>query len=86
EFEANLARLSEVADVAIGGPGSAAALPAGGAFVAPTVLRARDNTAAALHQVEAFGPLTTLIGYDTAEEVVRLAALGAVPYTHLTPP
>ena len=47
EFEANLAKLTAVADIAIGGPESAAskALPATGAFVAPTVLVAREATA-----------------------------------------
>ena len=78
EFQANLNRLTEAADIAIGGPESAAVkgLPADGAFVAPTVLRARDATAAPVHSVEAFGPLATVIGYDTAEDVVALAALG----------
>ncbi len=78
EFNANLAKLTEVADIAIGGPDSAAAaaLPERGAFVVPTVLRARDSDADAVHTVEAFGPLATVIGYDDAEEVVRLAALG----------
>jgi oxepin-CoA hydrolase/3-oxo-5,6-dehydrosuberyl-CoA semialdehyde dehydrogenase len=51
-------------------------LPADGAFVAPTVLRARSAAAEAVHTVEAFGPLATVIGYDTAEDVVALAALG----------
>ncbi len=78
EFQANLNRLTEAADIAIGGPDSAASkgLPVDGAFVAPTVLRAREAAAAPLHTVEAFGPLATVIGYDTAEDVVALAALG----------
>jgi oxepin-CoA hydrolase / 3-oxo-5,6-dehydrosuberyl-CoA semialdehyde dehydrogenase len=75
EFNANLAKLTAVADVAIGVP-DAAALPAEGAFVAPIVLKARDGEASAVHTVEAFGPLATVIGYDGVEEVVRLAALG----------
>ncbi|HET6210228.1 MAG TPA: 3,4-dehydroadipyl-CoA semialdehyde dehydrogenase, partial [Jatrophihabitans sp.] len=79
EFETNLAKLATVADIAIGGPDSAAskALPATGAFVAPTVLIAREPTAAPVHEVEAFGPLATIIGYTDADEVVRLAALGS---------
>jgi oxepin-CoA hydrolase/3-oxo-5,6-dehydrosuberyl-CoA semialdehyde dehydrogenase len=78
EFNAQLAKLAEVADIAIGGPDSpaAAALPADGAFVVPTVLRARDGTADAVHSVEAFGPLATVIGYDGTEEAIALAALG----------
>lgn len=79
EFERSLAALTSVADIAIGGPESAAskALPATGAFVAPTVLVAREATAAPVHQVEAFGPLATVIGYSDADDAVRLAALGA---------
>ncbi|MEO6702614.1 MAG: phenylacetic acid degradation bifunctional protein PaaZ [Jatrophihabitantaceae bacterium] len=79
EFEANLDRLSVVADIAIGGPDSdaARALPADGAFVAPTVLRARDSRAEPIHSIEAFGPLATVIGYESADEVVELAALGS---------
>jgi len=78
EFEANLDRLTAAADIVLGGPDSAAAksLPSGGAFVVPTVLRARDARAEAVHTVEAFGPLTTLIGYDTADDAVALTALG----------
>jgi oxepin-CoA hydrolase/3-oxo-5,6-dehydrosuberyl-CoA semialdehyde dehydrogenase len=78
EFLANLDKLTVAADVVIGGPDStaAAALPDSGAFVAPTVLRARERRATPVHTVEAFGPLTTLIGYDSADEVVELAALG----------
>ncbi|HTZ45143.1 MAG TPA: aldehyde dehydrogenase family protein [Jatrophihabitans sp.] len=75
EFRANLAKLTEVADVAIGGPDSGE-LPATGAFVQPTVLLARQADAAPVHTVEAFGPLATVIGYDGAAEAVRLAALG----------
>ena len=47
-----------------------------GAFMAPTLLRATDRRADAIHQVEAFGPVSTVIGYDSAPEAVELAALG----------
>jgi oxepin-CoA hydrolase/3-oxo-5,6-dehydrosuberyl-CoA semialdehyde dehydrogenase len=79
EFEASLGKLTAVADIAIGGPDSAAAkaLPDGGAFAVPTVLVARDAAAEPVHQVEAFGPLSTIIGYDGADEAVELAVLGA---------
>ncbi|HEX8080054.1 MAG TPA: phenylacetic acid degradation bifunctional protein PaaZ [Jatrophihabitans sp.] len=78
ELAANLQKLAAGADVVIGGPDSPAAkaLPATGAFVAPTVLRARSATAEAVHSVEPFGPVATLIGYQGADEVVELAALG----------
>jgi len=47
-----------------------------GAFLPPLLLRAGDNTAAALHDVEAFGPVSTVIGYRDVEEAITLAALG----------
>ncbi len=50
--------------------------PSRGAFMAPTLLRATDPGAAAVHNVEAFGPVSTLIGYDDPADAVRLTALG----------
>jgi len=78
ELTANLAKLSAAADVVIGGIDSAVgkAVPDTGAFVAPTVLRARSATAEAVHTVEPFGPVATLIGYQGTGEVIELAALG----------
>ncbi|MEE8603627.1 phenylacetic acid degradation bifunctional protein PaaZ [Euzebya tangerina] len=45
-------------------------------FLAPTVLRAADPWAEPLHTVEAFGPVTTIIGYEDVDEAVALAAAG----------
>jgi oxepin-CoA hydrolase / 3-oxo-5,6-dehydrosuberyl-CoA semialdehyde dehydrogenase len=48
-----------------------------GAFVAPTLLYCKDNTAArAVHTVEAFGPICTLLPYGSPEEAVSLARRG----------
>ncbi len=49
-----------------------------GAFVAPTVLLARDPLHnAAVHEIEAFGPVTTLMPYDDElDEALALAARG----------
>ena len=47
-----------------------------GAFLAPTLLRASDSRASAVHSIEAFGPVTTIISYDSAADAVDLAALG----------
>jgi len=47
-----------------------------GAFLAPTLLRATDNRAAAVHSIEAFGPVTTIVGYDGVADAIDLAALG----------
>ena len=45
-----------------------------GAFMAPTLLRATDKDARAVHATEAFGPVCTLVGYDGPDDAVRLAA------------
>jgi oxepin-CoA hydrolase/3-oxo-5,6-dehydrosuberyl-CoA semialdehyde dehydrogenase len=74
-----VARLGRGAEVAVGGPGRldlASGDPERGAFFAPTVLVAGSPGAPELHQVEAFGPVTTVIGYRDAAEAVELAALG----------
>ncbi|OFB35836.1 phenylacetic acid degradation bifunctional protein PaaZ [Mycolicibacterium sp. (ex Dasyatis americana)] len=47
-----------------------------GAFLPPILLRAADPTAAAIHEVEAFGPVSTVIGYGSLDEAVELAAKG----------
>ena len=48
-----------------------------GAFLAPVLLRAADADRAEPHEVEAFGPVSTLIPYDgTAAGAVGLAARG----------
>ncbi|MEB3083061.1 phenylacetic acid degradation bifunctional protein PaaZ [Pseudomonas aeruginosa] len=48
-----------------------------GAFFAPTLLRARDPHAeGGAHDIEAFGPVSTLMAYDDIDEAVSLAARG----------
>jgi oxepin-CoA hydrolase/3-oxo-5,6-dehydrosuberyl-CoA semialdehyde dehydrogenase len=50
-----------------------------GAFMAPLLLRADDPGRAEPHQVEAFGPVSTIIGYrdiDPVTDVIDLAARG----------
>jgi oxepin-CoA hydrolase/3-oxo-5,6-dehydrosuberyl-CoA semialdehyde dehydrogenase len=48
-----------------------------GAFFAPTLLLCRNPLAnAAVHDVEAFGPVSTLMPYDDLEEALALAARG----------
>ena len=74
-----VARLGRGAEVAVGGAGGldlASGDPDRGAFFAPTVLVAGSPGAPELHQVEAFGPVTSVIGYRDAAEAVELAALG----------
>jgi oxepin-CoA hydrolase/3-oxo-5,6-dehydrosuberyl-CoA semialdehyde dehydrogenase len=46
-----------------------------GAFLGPVLLRA-DAGAVEPHDVEAFGPVSTVVGYDGVDEAVALAARG----------
>lgn len=49
-----------------------------GAFIAPTLLYCRDSArAAAVHEVEAFGPVCTVLPYEGLESAVALARRGA---------
>jgi oxepin-CoA hydrolase/3-oxo-5,6-dehydrosuberyl-CoA semialdehyde dehydrogenase len=47
-----------------------------GAFVSPVLLRFDDSDAAAVHEIEAFGPVASVIGYDSVADAVRLANRG----------
>ncbi len=47
-----------------------------GAFMQPVLLHFADALAVAAHTIEAFGPVSSVIGYDSVEEAVALAALG----------
>jgi oxepin-CoA hydrolase/3-oxo-5,6-dehydrosuberyl-CoA semialdehyde dehydrogenase len=83
ERVALLARGNEVVFGAVAGVGSGAGFqPLGegvaeGAFFSPTLLLCRDAFANdAVHDVEAFGPVSTLMPYDDLDEAVALAARG----------
>ncbi|WP_343728600.1 phenylacetic acid degradation bifunctional protein PaaZ [Duganella sp.] len=47
-----------------------------GAFFAPTLLLCRDQRNEAVHEVEAFGPVSTIISYHGIDEALALAARG----------
>jgi oxepin-CoA hydrolase / 3-oxo-5,6-dehydrosuberyl-CoA semialdehyde dehydrogenase len=47
-----------------------------GAFISPLLLRCDDAARPEPHEVEAFGPVSTIIGYRDTAEVLRLAARG----------
>jgi oxepin-CoA hydrolase/3-oxo-5,6-dehydrosuberyl-CoA semialdehyde dehydrogenase len=47
-----------------------------GAFISPLLLHSDDASRPEPHQVEAFGPVSTIIGYRGAGEVIDLAARG----------
>lgn len=81
DVETAVSSLMNAADVAIGGSDDPPKLSSGdvssGAFFPPTVLVAKDIWSPELHQVEPFGPVATIFGYQTPEEAVELVALGA---------
>jgi len=47
-----------------------------GAFMAPLLLQTDDADRPEPHQVEAFGPVSTIIGYQDTAQVIELAARG----------
>jgi oxepin-CoA hydrolase/3-oxo-5,6-dehydrosuberyl-CoA semialdehyde dehydrogenase len=77
-----VALLSRGNEVVFGAGTGAAFSPVGagvaeGAFFSPTLLLCRDGWAnGAVHDVEAFGPVSTLMPYDDLDEAVALAARG----------
>ncbi|WP_313545485.1 phenylacetic acid degradation bifunctional protein PaaZ [Leifsonia aquatica] len=49
---------------------------ADGAFVSPLLLRFADARTPAVHTVEAFGPVASILSYDSPAEAAELVALG----------
>jgi oxepin-CoA hydrolase/3-oxo-5,6-dehydrosuberyl-CoA semialdehyde dehydrogenase len=47
-----------------------------GAFLEPILLKFADARTPAVHSIEAFGPVSSVIGYETVDEAIALAALG----------
>jgi oxepin-CoA hydrolase/3-oxo-5,6-dehydrosuberyl-CoA semialdehyde dehydrogenase len=47
-----------------------------GAFLSPVLVRCDDNGRPEPHEVEAFGPVSTVMGYRDTAEVIELAARG----------
>lgn len=74
-----LAQLAEVAERVVGDPEQFQVHGADaekGAFLPPTVLYADDPTGAALHEVEAFGPVCAVLPYDGVDQAIDLARRG----------
>jgi oxepin-CoA hydrolase/3-oxo-5,6-dehydrosuberyl-CoA semialdehyde dehydrogenase len=75
-----LSRLTREAELVCGGAAQAQPLGADadrGAFLAPTLLYCRDaGRARAIHSVEAFGPVCTLVPYEGVEDAIALARRG----------
>ena len=79
EVRRSIKALRSSATLAFGDPDHVDVLgadPEHGAFLSPVLLRADDAGADELHSVEAFGPVSTVIGYRDAVDVIDLAARG----------
>jgi oxepin-CoA hydrolase/3-oxo-5,6-dehydrosuberyl-CoA semialdehyde dehydrogenase len=79
DVRAAVARLSTGADVVYGGLDRVKVSSGDvdrGAFMAPTVLRARSPEWIGLHTIEAFGPVTSVIPYQDVDHAIDLAARG----------
>jgi oxepin-CoA hydrolase/3-oxo-5,6-dehydrosuberyl-CoA semialdehyde dehydrogenase len=73
---AAVAELSKSARIVAGDP-DAAPVPGDGAFISPVLLRSDDPWgAAAVHDVEAFGPVSTLMPYTDLDDAIALANRG----------
>jgi oxepin-CoA hydrolase/3-oxo-5,6-dehydrosuberyl-CoA semialdehyde dehydrogenase len=81
DVRARVAQLATEATIVYGDPREPLAVdgvdPQAGAFMNPVLLRCEQPLSARLvHEVEAFGPVTTLLPYDTVADAVRIANLG----------
>ncbi len=75
----NLQLLCAAADVVVGDPDRfdvVGADPVTGAFLPPLLLWAKDISLPEPHEVEVFGPASTIIGYRDTEHAIDLAARG----------
>lgn len=80
EVRKAVARLREQADLVFGDPMKVEAKGAdaeAGAFLSPLLLLCeKPREAGVVHEVEAFGPVSTVMPYDSVEDVIALAARG----------
>ncbi|MGI9225599.1 MAG: phenylacetic acid degradation bifunctional protein PaaZ [Woeseiaceae bacterium] len=80
EVRERIGDLSAEADVVFGGSDDFDVVDADakkGAFFMPTLLHCqKPMNSAAVHSVEAFGPVSTVLPYDSIDEAIELARLG----------
>ena len=70
-------KLEAEAEIVAGDPRRSDFEPKGGFFMEPVLLHCRDpKRAAAIHEVEVFGPVATLVSYRGPEEAIELARKG----------
>lgn len=74
---AGIEKLQAEAEIVAGNPGRHDFEPKDGFFLEPVLLHCRDpKRAAAIHEVEVFGPVATLVSYREPEEAIELARRG----------
>ncbi|HET6878208.1 MAG TPA: phenylacetic acid degradation bifunctional protein PaaZ [Jatrophihabitans sp.] len=79
EVRRSLKALDSAGRIVFGDPEHVAVVGADaehGAFISPVLLRADDSSRPEPHEVEAFGPVSTVIGYRDTAEAIELAARG----------
>jgi len=80
EVRERVAELSTEADIVFGGDGDFELVDADadkGAFFMPTLLHCeKPLSSKVVHSVEAFGPVSTVLPYDSIDEAIELAKLG----------
>ncbi|MBY8863779.1 phenylacetic acid degradation bifunctional protein PaaZ [Nocardia sp. CA2R105] len=79
EVRKSVRELATTSRIVFGDPDTVAvtgADAATGAFLSPILLRCDDRDAAEPHEIEAFGPVATLIGYRDTADAIELAARG----------
>ncbi|SMD24402.1 phenylacetic acid degradation bifunctional protein PaaZ [Kibdelosporangium aridum] len=79
EVRRSLKALLEAGRVVFGDPDQVSVVDADaerGAFISPVLLVAEDSSQAQPHEVEAFGPVSTLMPYRDTQHVIELAARG----------
>jgi oxepin-CoA hydrolase/3-oxo-5,6-dehydrosuberyl-CoA semialdehyde dehydrogenase len=70
-------RLADAGSLAVGDVDAALPGLERGAFLPPLLIRCDDPRTAAPHEIEAFGPVSTLLPYDGVAELPDLLALGS---------
>lgn len=74
---AGIEKLEAEAEIVSGDPERKDFEPKGGFFMEPVLLHCRDpKRAAAIHEVEVFGPVATLVSYRGPDEAIELARKG----------
>ncbi|MQA08387.1 MAG: phenylacetic acid degradation bifunctional protein PaaZ [Pseudonocardiaceae bacterium] len=79
EVRRSLKALTDAARVVFGDPDRVEVVDADaerGAFISPVLLRTDDPERSEPHEVEAFGPVSTLLPYTSTEQAISLAARG----------